>query len=114
MLDRFNRKKDKALFYRDDFPRLSDAEKMKIWAFNQKPQLLIEVDRYDTKKDGWLATEWLSGLPVLDVLIHEEANTPSSKVIGKMVTFDRIIKTVEHFGQKKWLEIWINSFVVND
>lgn len=102
---------DKTLFYREDFPRLSDAEKMKIWAFNQKPQMFFEIDGYDPKNDAWHATEWLSGLPILDVLIHEKSHTVSDGLVGKMVTFDSMTKAVKHYKPKKWLEIWINSFV---
>ena len=99
------------MFYHDDFPRLSEAEKMKIWAFNQKPQMFFEIDRYDPENDGWRATEWLSGLPVLDVLIHEKSHTADADWIGKMITFDQMTKAVKHYKPKKWLEIWVNSFV---
>lgn len=105
---------DKTLFYREDFPRLSDAEKMKIWALNNRPQMIIEIDGYDAKRDGWIATEWIVGLPAVEMLIHEKAHTPDDGLVGKIVTFDQMTKVIRHSKPKKWLEIWVNSFVFDD
>ena len=102
------------MFYHGDFPRLSDAQKLKDLACDGKLPMVIEVDSYDPQNAGWHATEWVMGLPAMPMLIHEKANTPSDRLISKMVSFDQINKIVKHTGKPKWLEIWINSFIVND
>ena len=55
------------------------------------------------------------GIPEpMPLLIHEEAPTAQDELIGKIVTFDNVIKSVQHTGQNKWLEMWIPSFRVVD
>lgn len=103
------------MFYHNDFPRISDVKKMKDWASNGKLQSSIEVEYFDTDHDGWRATLWIMGIPEpMPLLIHEETPTAQDELIGKIVTFDNVIKSVQHMGQNKWLEMWIPSFRVID
>ena len=105
------------MLYDDKFPRLKDVNELKKMACDGKLQSVIEVDSFDTKRDGWNATEWIMGLPAMDVLIHEETpKLPFQSLVGKTVTFDDVTKYVKHTskGQKSCLEIWIPSFSTID
>lgn len=99
------------MLYDDRFPRLQDVEKLKKLACDGKLQSVIEVDYFDAKRDGWNATQWIMGLPAMDMLIHEE-KPQVQDLAGKIVTFDDVNKCVKHVNrsQKSWLEIWIPSF----
>lgn len=101
------------MLYDDKFPRLKDVNELKKMACDGKLQSVIEVDSFDTKRDGWNATQWIMGLPAMDMLIHEEKpKLPFQSLVGKTVTFDDVNKCVKHVdsSQKSWLEIWIPSF----
>ena len=91
----------------EEFPRLEDA---KSWAKanHRKLQSMIEVDYYDSIKKGWRATQWIEGLPVKLLLIHEKEITKSI-LAGKNVVFDTVFKTIQ---KKDLQEIWIHQLKI--
>lgn len=91
----------------EEFPRLEDA---KSWAKanHRKLQSMIEVDYYDSIKNGWRATQWIEGLPVKLLLIHEKEITKSN-LAGKNVVFDTVFKTIQ---KQDLQEIWIHQLKI--
>ncbi len=91
----------------EEFPRLEDA---KSWAKanHRKFQEIIEIDYFDSKNDGWRATEWVEGLPAIDLLIHEKLQTKGN-LAGKNVVFDTVFKTIQ---KQDLQEIWIHQLKI--
>lgn len=91
----------------EEFPRLEDA---KSWAKanHRKLQSMIEVDYYDSIKKGWRATQWIEGLPVKLLLIHEKEITKSN-LAGKNVVFDTVFKIIQ---KQDLQEIWIHQLKI--